>query len=139
GPGQLRPRSRPRRPSPPPSFYDGPLLVLPRGDLRLVSLGGLTGWNLHVPADAVQQQVQPGQGVLDTEAAAHDFGDPRHRPPPVPPSGGPRAGRPPSLEEGGVAWRGACNGRPGAPGSPGPAAPPKPTPAASDSPTSASL
>ncbi|QTD95818.1 hypothetical protein S1361_00600 [Streptomyces cyanogenus] len=80
GPGQPRPRSRPRCPSPPPSFHDGPLLVLPGGDLRLVPLGGLTGWDLHTPADAVQQQVQPGQGVLHAEPAAHDLGDPRQRP-----------------------------------------------------------
>lgn len=32
------------------------------------------------PADPVQQQVEPGQGVLDAEPAAHDFGDPYQRP-----------------------------------------------------------
>lgn len=60
-------RNRARRPGPPPSSHDGPLLVLPGGDLLLVALGGLAGRDLHASADAVQQQIQPGQGVLGAE------------------------------------------------------------------------
>lgn len=91
-PGRLRPRSRARRPGPPPSFYDRPLLVLPGGDLRLVALGGLAGGDLHAPADAVQQQIQPGQGVLHPEPAVHDLGNPRQSPALIAPARSDRAG-----------------------------------------------
>ena len=50
------------------------------------------GKDLHAPAGAVQQQVQPGQGVLDTEPPAHDFGNPGQRPTPARPAGCGRAG-----------------------------------------------
>jgi hypothetical protein len=91
-PGRLRPRSRARRPAPPPSFYDGPLLVLPGGDLLLLALGGLAGRDLHAPADSVQQQVHPGQGVLDAEPAPHDLGAPCQNPAQVAPADDGRAG-----------------------------------------------
>jgi hypothetical protein len=35
---------------------------------------------LHVPAEAVQQQVQPGQGVVHAKPRLHDRGDARQRP-----------------------------------------------------------
>ena len=38
------------------------------------------GRDLHAPADPVQQQVHPGQGVLHPEPAAHHLGDPGQRP-----------------------------------------------------------
>jgi hypothetical protein len=60
-PGLIRPRSKPRRPGPPPSFYDGPGLLLPGGDGHLVALGGLAGGNLHAPPGLVQQQVSPAK------------------------------------------------------------------------------
>lgn len=37
-------------------FYDGPLLVLAGGDLRVVPPGGLAGRDPHAPADAVHQR-----------------------------------------------------------------------------------
>src|SRR5512140_2542924 len=80
GPGLIRPRSKARRPGPPPPFYYWPGLFLPGGDLLLVPLGGLAGGDLHAPADPVQQQVQPRQGVGHAEPAAHHLGDAGQRP-----------------------------------------------------------
>jgi hypothetical protein len=55
-------------------------LLPPRGDRRLVALGGLPGRDLHAPPDPVQQQAQPRQRVSHPEPAAHHLGDPRQRP-----------------------------------------------------------
>jgi hypothetical protein len=92
GPGRTRPRRLPRRPGPPPSFYLRPGLLPPGGDLLLVALGGLAGGHLHAPADAVQQQIQPGQGVGHAEPLAHHLGDARQRPASVRPAPRRRAG-----------------------------------------------
>jgi hypothetical protein len=85
-------KAEPRCPGPPPSFYDGPLLVLPGSDSRLVPLGGFAVRILYAPADAVQRQIEPGQGVVDAEPAAHGLGDPRQRPALVAPTTCGRAG-----------------------------------------------
>ena len=45
-------------------FYEGPGLFPPRGDRCLVPLGRPAGRHLHAPAYPVQQQIQPGQGVV---------------------------------------------------------------------------
>ena len=55
---------RARRPGPPPSFYYGPGHFLPSGDRRLVPLRRPAGRDLQTPADPVQQQIEPGQGVV---------------------------------------------------------------------------
>lgn len=34
----------------------------------------------HRRTDAVQQQIEPGQGVVDAEPAPYGLGDPRQRP-----------------------------------------------------------
>jgi len=97
----------------PPSSYDGPLLVLPRGDPRLVPLGGPPGRDLHAPADAVQQQIQPGQCVLDPEPAAHDLADAGQRPALVTPAARGRTGfqhRLQSTQSAGVDLAGAPPG-----------------------------
>src|SRR3954452_25298599 len=78
--GRTRPRRLPRRPGPPRSFYLRPGLLPPGGDLLLVAFGGLAGRHLHAPAEAVQQQIQPGQGVVHPEALPDDLGDPGQRP-----------------------------------------------------------
>ena len=78
--GQTRLRNRSRRPGPPRSFYHRPGLLPPRSDRRLVTLGGPPCRDLDAPADPVQQQVRPRQGVVHPEPAAHDFGDPGQRP-----------------------------------------------------------
>ncbi len=43
--------------------YLRPGLLPPGGDLLLIPLGRAPGGDLHAPPQAVQQQVQPGQGV----------------------------------------------------------------------------
>src|SRR3954471_14098580 len=65
--GRTRLRRPARRPGPPPSFYLRPALLPPGGDLLLVALGGAPGRDLHAPPHAVQQQIQPGQGVVHAE------------------------------------------------------------------------
>jgi hypothetical protein len=57
-------------------FYDGPRLLPPEGDGRLVPLGGAPGRDLHAPPDPVQQHVHPRQRVLHPEPAGHQLGDP---------------------------------------------------------------
>src|SRR3954452_4530589 len=79
-PGRIRLRKPARRPGPPPSFYLRPGLLAPGGDLLVVALGRSPGRDLHAPPEAVQQQVQPGQGVGHAEALADDRGDARQRP-----------------------------------------------------------
>src|SRR3954471_11995226 len=84
--GGLEPRDRtrlrrlPRHPGPPPSFYLRPGLLPPGDDLLLAALGGAPSGHLHAPAQAVQQQVQPGQGVVHAEPGTHDLGDAGQRP-----------------------------------------------------------
>src|SRR3954466_7845165 len=78
--GRTRLRRLPRRPGPPRSFYLRPGLLPPGDDLLLVALGRAPGGHLHAPAQAMQQQVQPGQGVVHPEAAPHDLGDAGQRP-----------------------------------------------------------
>src|SRR3954452_18356001 len=65
--GRTRLRRLPRRPGPPPSFYRRPGLLPPDADLFLVALGRPSGRDLHAPAQPVQQQIQPGQGVVHAE------------------------------------------------------------------------
>jgi hypothetical protein len=72
-------RSRARRPGP-PSFYDGPGLLPPPGDLILVPLGGAAGRDLHAPADPVQQHIHPGRRVLHPKPLPDLLGDPGQRP-----------------------------------------------------------
>src|SRR3954471_20144445 len=73
--GGLEPRDRTRlrrparRPGPPLSFYLRPGLLPPGGDLLLVVLDWLAGGHLHAPAQPVQQQIQPGQGVVHAKPA----------------------------------------------------------------------
>src|SRR3954467_13559526 len=95
---RTRPRRPARRPGPPPFFYLGPGLLPPGGDLFLVALGGPPGGDLHAPPHAVQQQIQPRQGVVHAEPLADDRGDARRcaaasstDPPTPPPPGRPRA------------------------------------------------
>src|SRR3954452_21829264 len=45
----------------------GPGLLPPGGDLLLVALDRPPGGHLHAPPQPVQQQIQPGQGVLHAE------------------------------------------------------------------------
>src|SRR3954468_23313982 len=78
--GRTRPRRLPRRPGPPPSFYLRPALLPPGGDLVLVALGGAPGRDLHAPAEAVQEQIHPRQGVVHAEPLADHRGDARQRP-----------------------------------------------------------
>jgi predicted RNA methylase len=56
-------------------IYYRPDLLPPGGDGRLVVLARLPGRDLHAPADPVQQEVQPGEGVIQPEPAAHQLGD----------------------------------------------------------------
>src|SRR4051794_3429065 len=60
--GGTRLRRPARRPGPPRSFYLRPGLLPPGGDLHLVALGRAPGGHLHAPAEAAQEQIQPGQG-----------------------------------------------------------------------------
>src|SRR3954469_15127814 len=78
--GRTRLRRLPRRPGPPRPFYLRPGLLPPGGDLLLIPLGRAPGGHLHAPAQAVQQQVQPGQGVVHAEPLADDRGDARQSP-----------------------------------------------------------
>jgi hypothetical protein len=48
--------------------------------MPLVALGRSPGGHLHAPAHAVQQQIQPGQGVVHAEALVDGCGDARQRP-----------------------------------------------------------
>src|SRR3954462_11309969 len=73
--GRTRLRRPARRPGPPRPFYLRPGLLPPGGDLLLVALDGLAGEHLHAPAQPVQQQIQPGQGVVHAEALMDDRGD----------------------------------------------------------------
>lgn len=92
---------------------------------------------MHAPADAVQQQVQPGQGALDAEPAAHDLGDPRQSQALVAPAGGGRAGVQHRLQHAQLPRIELAAGTAGAPGDQGLSAARSP-PAASGSPTSGS-
>lgn len=92
----------------------------------------------HHQLPAVQQMVQPGQGVVDPEPAAHDLGDPGPSPALVGPE--PSTGRasrrrsephPTPSPAPAVDPRRACSGRHRGPWRPGPAGHPKPTSAAS--------
>src|SRR3954466_7040166 len=84
--GGLEPRDRTRlrrparHPGPPPSFYLRPGLLPPGDDLLLIPLGRAPGRHLHAPAQPVQQQIQPGQGVVHAEPLADDRGDAGQRP-----------------------------------------------------------
>jgi hypothetical protein len=60
--------------------YLRPGLLPPGGDLLLIPLGRAPGGDLHAPSHAVQQQVQPGQGVGHAEPLAHHVGDAGQRP-----------------------------------------------------------
>src|SRR3954470_6114868 len=73
-------------------FYLRPGLLPPGGDLLLVALGGAAGGHLHAPAQPVQQQVQPGQGVVHPAPRVHDLGDARQRPALIGPAPRGRAG-----------------------------------------------
>src|SRR3954465_5567951 len=55
-------------------------LLRPGGDLLLVALGRAPGGHLHAPPQAVQQQIQPRQGVVHAEPLVDDRGDARQRP-----------------------------------------------------------
>src|SRR3954452_19434677 len=90
--GRTRLRRSARRPGPPRSFYLRPGLLPPGGDLLLIALDRAPGGDLHAPPDAVQQQVQPGQGVVHAEPRVHDLGDARQRPALIGPSPRGRAG-----------------------------------------------
>jgi hypothetical protein len=79
-PGRTRPRRPATRPPPRPPFYDGPRLLTPRGDRRLVPLRGPPGRDLDAPPDPVQQHVHPRQRVLDLEPPGRQAGDPGQRP-----------------------------------------------------------
>src|SRR3954469_10917663 len=121
--GRTRLRRLPRRPGPPRSMYLRPGLLSPGGDLLLVALRCPAGGHLHAPPEAVQQQVQPGQGVVHAEALADDLGDARQRPALVGPAprrrAGVQQGPPPGSAGGGGAgsaprpapWRPAPGGR----------------------------
>src|SRR4051812_23071918 len=64
-----------RRPGPPRPFYLRPGPLPPGADLLLVPLDRAPRGYLHPPAQPVQQQIQPGQRVVQPEPAAHDRGD----------------------------------------------------------------
>src|SRR4051795_3729053 len=89
---RTRPRRLPRRPGPPRSFYLRPGLLPPGGDLLLVALVSVPRRDLHAPAEPVQQQIQPGQGVVHAEPLAHQRGDARQRPALIGPAPGGRTG-----------------------------------------------
>src|SRR3954465_11806066 len=65
--GRTRLRRPARHPGPPRSFYLRPGLLPPGPALLPVALSRPPGGHLHAPADPVQQQVQPGQGVVHAE------------------------------------------------------------------------
>src|SRR3954447_6179564 len=93
--GRTRLRRPARRPGPRRPFYLRPGLFPPGGDLLLVALGGAPGGHLHAPPQPVQQQIQPGQGVLHAQPGAADRGDARQRPALIGPAPDASAGRPP--------------------------------------------
>ena len=136
-PGLIHPRSRSRRPGPPPSFYHGPGLLPPSGDRRLVPLGGPPRRDLHAPPDPVQQHIHPGQRVLHPEPPPDLLADPGQRPALIRMPAPRRAGIQHRLQLGDLAHT-ACTGhrlllwRPAPPGRP------QPGPVATGSPTSGS-
>ena len=71
--------AEPRRPGPPPCFYDRPGVLPPPGDLLLVPLRRPAGRDLHAPADPVQQHVHPRQRVLHPEPPPGLLRDPRQQ------------------------------------------------------------
>src|SRR3954465_6922018 len=73
--GRTRLRRPARHPGPPRPFYLRPGLLPPGGDLLPPPLGGAPGRPRPAPAEPVQQQIQPGQGVVHAEPGAHDRGD----------------------------------------------------------------
>src|SRR5258708_36774535 len=64
------------------------------------------GRDLHAPPDPAQQQIQPGEGVIHPEPAAHQLGDPAasSTDPASPRRPGPRPAPPPRT----APARGAC-------------------------------
>jgi len=136
-PGLIRPRSRARRPGPPPSFHHRPGLLPPRGDPSLIAFGGLTGRDLHTPADPVQQQINPSQRVALPEPGPDHLRDPGQRPALIIPPGTRPTRRPAPCPARAAAQRSACTSPRPRLWRPAPYGHQQPAPAATGSPTSA--
>jgi hypothetical protein len=59
-----------------PAVQSAARTSIPAAPSGLTSAGAPSAADLHAPADPVQQQVQPGEGVIHPEPAAHQLGDP---------------------------------------------------------------